>query len=140
MGATGPAGPAGAKHAIVPSYEEDKYVALVCVEQPEARFEDILVINPMASRRMSIEIDKEYLNTVEHNSVQAISYTTDIPCSCGIKVLENTIYIEVEGNIPQQIVVKISGIRKGFTERFKPYTKKEMDNNTRFWDSWKKHE
>jgi hypothetical protein len=49
--------------------------------------------------------------------------------------------IEFEDNakLPEQILVKLSGIRKGCADiRFAPKTEEQMIANRNFWQGWKK--
>jgi hypothetical protein len=46
--------------------------------------------------------------------------------------------ITIVGEMPDQIVVKLSGIRKGFgNKRFEKFSHDQMVANNTFWDGWK---
>ena len=55
-----------------------------------------------------------------------------------MKIQNSMLYLEIDGYAPEEIVVKLSGIRKGrLGRRFDQYSKEEAYRNTAFWDSWK---
>jgi hypothetical protein len=138
-GPTGPTGPTGAKYAIVKSKKKGTYVGLTCVEMPETRFEDVIVIKPMGQKTFWITIDEEFLFVCEEGSVRAISCVPSKPCLCGIKTDGEQLYIEIEGTVPEEIAVKITGIRKGKrNQRFEEFTEEQATDNTSFWNSWRK--
>ena len=83
-------------------------------------------------------MDPEYIHVCEENSIKPISYVPSSPCTCGIRIEGSRVYVEIEGEGPEEIVVKLSGIRKGrLNRRFAAYSKQEAERNTAFWDSWK---
>jgi hypothetical protein len=105
---------------------------------PETRFDDIIVIKPEGRNKIWEKIDSEYLYICEKESVKPVSYVPSSPCSCGITVKDNFLCVEIEGGDPKEIVIKLSGIRKGRRDkRFKEYSEEEASKNTRFWESWK---
>ena len=105
---------------------------------PETRFEDIISVSPMTQRCFYIDIDPEYIHVCEENSIKPISYVPSSACICGIKVEGNKLKIEIEGQVPLEINIKLSGIRKGRRgKRFSKYNQEEAEKNLAFWDSWK---
>jgi hypothetical protein len=105
---------------------------------PETRFDDILIVNPKGHKKVYVPIDSEYIFVCEEDSIKPISYVPSSPCVCGMKIQNSMLYLEIDGYVPEEIVVKLSGIRKGrLGRRFARYTKEEAYRNTQFWDSWK---
>ena len=146
-GAQGPQGPQGnqgvpgTKEAIVESTEKGDYVSLYCTEMPEVRFDDIIKIKVRNRRNIAVVIDPLYSHVCEPNSIEAISYVTSYPICCGLIVKKDILNIEFEPNveIPEYILVKLSGIRKGCANiRFQRRTKEQMIANNNFWNGWKK--
>ena len=125
------------KSAIVPSVHGE-YVAVYCVEAPEVRFEEIISIKTNGRLKIEHEIDPEFVFICEPDSIKAISYTTTEPALCGVKVKENKLIITFSGNIPEEVTVKLSGIRKGFANvRFESKTKEQAHHNNNFWNQAK---
>ena len=121
------------KSAIVPSVHGE-YVALYCVEAPEVRFEEIISIKSNGRLKIEHEIDPEFVFICEPDSIKAISHTTTEPALCGVKVKENKLIITFSGNIPEEVTVKLSGIRKGFANvRFEKKTEEQANHNNDFW-------
>jgi hypothetical protein len=125
------------KTAIVESVS-GQYVDLYCVESPDVRFEDVVSIKANGRLKIEQEIDPEFVFVCEQNSIKAVSYTTTEPALCGVKVKENKLIITFSGNIPEEVTVKLSGIRKGLKGvRFTPKTKEQADHNNDFWNQSK---
>ena len=125
------------KTAIVESVS-GQYVDLYCVESPDVRFEDVVSIKANGRLKIEQEIDPEFVFVCEQNSIKAVSYTTTEPALCGVKVKENKLIITFSGNIPEEVTVKLSGIRKGSKGvRFTPKTKEQADHNNDFWNQSK---
>ena len=126
---------------IVESIEKGDYVSLYCTEMPEVRFDDIIKIKVRNRRNIAVVIDPLYSHVCEPNSIEAISYVTSSPICCGLIVKKDILNIEFEPNveIPEYILVKLSGIRKGCSNiRFQRRTKEQMIANNNFWNGWKK--
>jgi hypothetical protein len=129
------------KYAIVPSMEGD-FVSLVCVESPETRFEDIIVMIPRCENDVflaSMPIDPEFLFVCEPNTIEAISSVSDEPAIMGVKIENDMIIVKGKSlfNSPKKITVKISGIRKGrLGKRFTHWTEEQAKQNTQFWSEW----
>ena len=145
-GYTGYTGEQGDKYAIVKSKDEG-YVGLTCVEMPETRFEDVVIIdikeplnNARGKFKLAHKIDEEFIYACEENSIKPISCTVSSPCVCGVTVEEGSIVLEFSDLLPtpDEVVVKISGIRKGrLNNRFVKYTQEDAERNSQFWDSWR---
>ena len=126
------------KTAIVDG-ENNHPVALYTVESPDVRFEDVIVINTadnLNKENLTIEhkIDSQFVFVCEENSIKAVGLTTSEPALCGIKIKGNIITVSFKDVVPEEVVVKISGIRKHFKGvRFTAHTQEEMINNTEFW-------
>jgi hypothetical protein len=115
---------------------------------PETRFEDILVIDTSwvdikDDPKMRVELDREFIHVCENESIKPISWTSSTPCICGVSVKGGKDpYLVIEFSrllpVPDEVVVKISGIRSGrFGRRFDRFTEKEAKQNSTFWTSWK---
>ena len=137
------------KYAIVPSKDGD-YVSLACTEMPETRFEDVIKVSlkdcdllsddKKKDLVVSVDIDKEFLYVCEENTIDAISCVASDPAIVGAKVIGEQVSISVvsEHEVPDFVVVKISGIRKGrLNRRFVKFTEEEAQRNNYFWGSWK---
>ena len=89
---------------------------------------------------MSQKIDPMYYYVCDEDTIEAISYTSPTPAFCGITVVKDSIFINFPENskIPEYVIVKLSGIRKGRSgRRFIERTKEEMIKNIAFWNSWR---
>ena len=105
---------------------------------PETRFEDVIVFYPHGHKHNRMDIDKEFLFVCEENSIKPVSYAPSEPCSCGIKINEGKLTIDIEGQIPDEIIIKLSGIRKGRKgKRFVKHTEEDMKRNEAFWNKWR---
>ena len=121
----------------MPSINGD-YVELYCVESPDIRFEDVISLKTNGKLKVEHEIDPEFVFVCEPDSIKAISYTTTEPALCGVKVKENKLIITFSGSIPEEVTIKLSGIRKGLKDvRFTPKTKEQADHNNNFWNQAK---
>jgi hypothetical protein len=142
-GVKGDKGDEADKHAIVEGFTAGRFIGLTCVEMPEVRFEDVITIRPEGKDSIKFEIDKEFLHVCEENSIEAIGYTTTTPCPCGIIVEGNFLNIKFlnhDVSIPEKVIVRISGIRKGRARtRFPEFTEEERRHNSQFWGSWRKN-
>lgn len=131
-GPTGPQGPPGDKMAIVPS--RDQFVALFCVESPEVRFEDVVRI-PVSSAETTHVVDKTFVDVCEPGSLEVVGFASPSPAIVGVEAMDNLLRIRVSGELPEYVMVKISGIRAGRAEvRFPMRTEEQMHKNNNFWD------
>jgi len=133
-GAEDGGGTAVVKKAVVPSIYND-FVELYCVEAPEVRFEDVVSVKTDGNLTLEHEIDPEFVFVCEPNSIKAVGHTTTEPALCGIKIKDNKIIITFSGSIPEEITIKLSGLRKGHLEtRFGKRSEAEMLHNNNFWN------
>jgi hypothetical protein len=140
-GLPGPSGAPGDKTAIVPTHAG--FVGLVCTEMPEARFEDLIeVSNPERETFLVLPLDRIYLETIAPGTATVAAIVSDTPCPVGAKVVDGMLYLDMMAlpgaKIPSKIAVRLSGLRKGSTARFRRYTEEQARANTAFWDAWKK--
>jgi hypothetical protein len=127
--------------------QSEEYVELVCVEMPEVRFDDVIVLKAgnqgSSGHIVSKPIDDYYLQVCEPDTIKPISATASSPVKIGSYIKNNKIFVEIIGedikNKEIEIVVKLSGLRRGtYGRKFAKHTKEEMEKNSKFWDSWKK--
>ena len=114
---------------------------MICVESPEARFEETIEIQTNKLEELSIQIDPTFIHVCEENCIKPISYVSSEPCVCGIKVDGSLLKIKFSDllPVPESLIVKLSGIRKGRkNSRFQEFTKEEMEKNVNFWSAWQK--
>jgi len=107
---------------------------------PEIRFDDVVKVYVEHKSYIVYDIDELYCHVCETNTIEAISYTTPIPIMCGVKAQNGKLYINFaeQKPLPEYIIIKLSGIRKGANNRrFYRRTKEEMIKNNNFWNSWK---
>ena len=149
QGSQGSQGSQGDKYAILPvvtsqGYEE--YVELICVEMPEVRFEDIMVVKVGGSGldrdTILTFLDDRFIQVCEKDTIKVTSAVGSSPVLVGAYISKNSLVVEAIGedlkNKQVEIVVRISGIRKGrLNRRFAKHTYQEMISNTRFWEKWK---
>ena len=122
------------KTAIVPY--KDEFVSLYCTEMPEVRFEDIVSIKTNGRLNIIEKIDPVYYSVCEKKTIKAISYTCSEPAICGVKIERDNIMIKFSERdpVPDELIIKLSAIRKGFNnERFTIKTKEQMIKNNEFW-------
>ena len=131
------AGPHGDKFAIVKGVNEGEWVGLTCVEMPETRFEDVIILKPEGAHYFSHKLDEQYCYVCETDSISAVGFTCSSPAECGIRIENNHLILNFKDLVPETVTVKISCIRKGHVKRFKPFTEEESIRNAQFWDSWK---
>ena len=116
---------------------EPEFVALVCTEMPETRFEDVVRVRMNRMMLVHQPIDDIYLGVCEPGTVMAVSAVPDHPAAVGVRVQGgNTLIVETDRAV-DWVTVKLTGIRKGHTQRFRRYTRDEMERNLRFWDAWR---
>ena len=147
QGQTGSQGPAGVKNAIITLRYEDneEYVALSCVEMPEVRFEDIMIIhiggNGTNVIKESHQIEEKFIKVCEQDSIIVTGIVTSKPISAGVDVNGDKVLIEAHGdflaNEKVKVILRLSGIRIGVKGRFFTHTYEEMIKNNNFWNSWK---
>jgi hypothetical protein len=105
---------------------------------PEARFEDVIKVYPMALRKAIVEISDTFKHVVEEETIEVISCVPSSPVIVGAYAEDSQIYISFEGAVPEFVTIKISAIRSGrLDQRFRKYSEEEASKNIKFWDSWK---
>jgi hypothetical protein len=105
---------------------------------PDVRFDEIMVIQTEGRNKIKVNIDKNYIHVCEPDTIQPIGYTASGPCTCGLNVSGGELKIDIEGNTPKELRIKLSGIRKNFGDkRFEKFTYDEMRANNAFWMQWK---
>ncbi len=143
MGVTGPQGPQGSKLAIVAT--SDGFRGLVCMEAPEARFED--VINLKITAAFKSWIDDIFVSTCEHGSILIKSFSSP-EFGLGhsyfkLKAEGNRLGIEffsdekvadyILSNGAIEVNLTVSGIRLGHSDRFTKFSAEQAQKNNKFW-------
>jgi hypothetical protein len=104
-------------------------------ECPEVRFDDVMVVK-LANADTYLSIDQKFLEVCEADSVQVCGCTSDIPVLIGAVVEGSRVRVRTEKADPNQIVqvvIRLTGIRKGFRGlRFPNRTKAQFEANERF--------
>jgi len=117
--------------------DPDAYVELYCTESPEVRFEDVLVLNPPAQcLNFTHPIHPEFLHVCEPESIKAIGHTTSTPAITGLQVHGDELRVEFSDllPVPDELVVHLSGIRKGAKgRRFAKVGAARAESNDEFW-------
>jgi len=147
-GVDGVDGMDGDKYAIVPldipqddgGVSHAGYAGLMCVEQPETRFEDIITM-PLDDTKITADIDPRFTAVCEPGSIKVIALAPSHPVAVGARVENDKIVLEADSrNLPLSggfVNVKLSGIRKGRAGiRFPTFTKEERARNMMFWSDW----
>ena len=122
--------------AIVPvNWTKTGFTALYCVEAPDVRFEDTIVVErPKWARNWSVNTCGKFRSVLEDGSMEVVSYTTDKPVPVGFSIDERgVLYVRTSYlpfNRPNRLVVKLAGIRRGFAGvKFEQKTQAEFDAN-----------
>lgn len=113
----------------------DKWVGLSCVEMPETRFEEIMVI-PMRSTEMEVAIDKRFLEVCEPGSIIVKSAVPNVPLIIGAFIFNNSVVVRAHGHLSNttRVVVALSGVRRGRAgRRFPEFTEDQARQNEEFW-------
>jgi len=122
--------------AIVPvNWTKTGFTALYCVEAPDVRFEDTIVVErPKWARNWSVTTCGRFRSVLEDGSMEVVAYTSDKPVPVGFSIDEHgvltirTSYFPY--NRPNRLVVKLAGIRRGFAGvKFEEKTQAEFDAN-----------
>lgn len=131
QGPIGPTGPTGAKNAIVPWRNE--FLGLFCVEAPQVRFEDVLQVT-ITGPETVYALAREFVDICELNSLSVVGLTAPIPVMLGAEIDDNLLRVRVAGELPDYVIVKVSGLRAGHSElRFPRYSETQMKKNDAFW-------
>ena len=124
--------------AIVPAtFHSTGYTALFTMEAPDVRFEDVAIIHPKR-RKVTYRPDKRFLEVCEKDSVVVVSACPSSPAIVGAVFVDGAVSIEIvtRRKLPESIVIKLSGIRRGFRDmRFPIRTEAQFQANERFLNS-----
>jgi len=117
------------------SWSPTGYTALFIAEGPDVRFDDIVVARiPKLNTRLWI--DPKFLEVCEPGSVQVCGCVPDVPVLMGAAVSGDAVrlqFAEQDENQVIQVVVRLTGIRKGFAaHRFPDRTHAQFEANERF--------
>ena len=125
--------------AIVPaSWTPTGYAALFIHEMPEVRFDDIVIATvPMHDH--DIALDPHFVEVCATGTIEVCGISVDKPVQLGARVHGNHIRLKWGTQDPThaaRVVIRITGIRRGFTgHRFPPRTKEQFEANERFINS-----
>ena len=103
---------------------------------PEVRFDDIVSIKTNGRLNIIEKIEPVYYSVCEKNTIKAVSYTCSEPALCGVKIEQDNIIIKFSEHypVPDELIIKLSAIRKGFKHvRLLRKTKEQMIKNNEFW-------
>jgi len=141
-GPTGPeiTGPTGSKLAIVKL--AGKYRSLICIESPEALFEDVTTVTIWDER--PIEIDPLFVEACEPGTIKITAcWAQGIGIghsSCDVSNDQKTINFYADEVVATfmlknglTLTITMVGHRRGFVQRFKEHTKEQADANNAFW-------
>jgi hypothetical protein len=117
------------------SWSPTGYTALFIAECPEVRFDDVVVARiPKLNTRLWI--DPKFLEVCEPGSVQVCGCVPDVPVLMGAAVSGDAVrlqFAEQDESQVVQVVVRLTGIRKGFAgHRFPDRTRAQFEANERF--------
>jgi hypothetical protein len=144
-GPIGPTGPTGSKLAIIKL--GGKYRSLVCMESPEAIFEDIYTISIDSVKESEIQIDTLFLEACEQNSIKVkCIHSEDVGVGfsrCHVAKSGKTIKFVPDESVCQfiksnnglKLTISLFGIRSGHKGRFHVYSKEQAQRNTKFWNN-----
>lgn len=84
-------------------------------------------------------IDPIFLEVCEPDSLMVTGHSADVPCAVALIIKGDQLVAVPEKvlGIPMHLKVRISGVRKGMTQRFREYTLEQAQKSWRFWDSWR---
>lgn len=145
-GSNGSDGMDGDKYAIVPleiplptgEVSSAGYAGLMCVEQPETRFEDVMKLW-IHNTADSAKIDPRYLAVCEPGSIQVVGVAPERPVPVGVNIRDGEVVVVTgpHSYTGFYVTVKLSGIRKGRRGiRFPTFSREEREKNTTFWNAW----
>jgi len=136
QGPQGDQGAPGAKEAIVLMSGQSKdahAVALACVEAPDVRFEDTIIVPVGAD---CVSIDPIFVSVCEENSIEVIGWSSSIAgMRPGFAVEGDCVNIQYDSGLRGRLVLKLSGLRKGMGQvRFTRKSEHQMRKNIFFWN------
>lgn len=133
-----PVAAATVKAAIVPD-GLGNYVGLSCVEAPDVRFEMVTDVQFHNAWSLTAPIDPTFLAVCEPGSIVPVGLVPERTAVMGASVKGGELFVESQSLLNCNVVVKLSGIRKGLAgNRFPQHTEAEMRANNQFWSGWKK--
>jgi hypothetical protein len=104
---------------------------------PEARFEDIITFT-LGDTWTELDIDPLFIDSCEVGSIRAVSLVASKWAPLGAFVEDDKLYVHLkEGSKIEEVIVtvKLSGIRRGTSDRFPVFSEEQMEANNRFWSS-----
>ena len=126
--------------AIVPAeWSPTGYVALFTDESPEVVFHDTLKVqmSPFGSRVTRVKIDRRFLSVCEPGNVWVSGYSCDSVHGMSTQVVAGEVVIRRGWlNCATDVIVTLTGIRKGFLgRRFPNRTREQFVANEEFINS-----
>jgi hypothetical protein len=109
-GPTGPQGPSGYSPSVL-VYNRVS-LGLTFVESPEPRCEEVIVVRPKGNRDRFL-LDPRFLAHCEPNSILVHSAMAAIPTVMGAHVKGREVHLAIEGEVPESVVLTLSGIKRG---------------------------
>lgn len=106
--------------AILPvNWSPTGFAALYCVESPDVRFDDTLVVErPKGARNWTQQTCGRFRSVLADDTLEVVSYTSDKPGRVGLTVnSDGVLSISTSLNPftrPNRLVVRLTGIRRGF--------------------------
>lgn len=111
------------------------------MESPEVRFDDVVRAD-IEHRYADIDLDDRYVEVCEPGSLEVCGCVAQAPIGVTAFITEvdgsMKIHVEFLGDIdePVRVVVRLTGVRKGFAEhRFPDRTAEQFEANERFIQS-----
>jgi len=139
IGPMGDQGPPGDKFAMVEN-DQGEWVGMICVEMPEARFDDLVtIIDPPQEAVLRYPLDRNYLAVCEPGTIVPASVVVDVPIALGVAVEEGDLVIRQPAGLAQpirRITITLSGIRRGRGRRFQVFEPEVAARNNAFWSRW----
>jgi hypothetical protein len=125
------------KEAVVPD-GAGGWVALSCLEMPEARFEDLVVAEPPpGARRHAVPLDPVFLAAVDRAGL-AVAEAAALapgggPLAARVGADRASVVLEAAGILPGRVALRVSAPRLGSAGRFPARTAAQAAANERFW-------
>lgn len=127
------------------SETEDEYIALACVEMPEVRFEDVIVlwlnqahVQEHGVYELRQKLDARFVDVCEPNSINVTSIVPSVFAEVAADVIGDELIVLVRTeHVPMKLTATVSGLRLGHTWRFRQHTKADAEANQRFWSAWR---
>jgi hypothetical protein len=108
---------------------------LFTLEAPDVRFDDVLSAT-VADADTWLSIDPKFLDVCEAGTIQVCGCVPDVPVLVGAVVDHDRIRVRLgprETDEPVKLVIRLSGIRRGFANhRFPDRTREQFEANERF--------